>query len=156
MKKQGCLYIGVAFAIISGCGTMMQMNNAVKNSSPKVLTVTAIPTATFTSTATLIPTTSPATCTDEWKSMVADVMYQWPKAQQIDVLDAIITKYDHIKLPYGCGNDDLLDKIDTEIRIGMGETRTAMMTTGSTARKHVDASIFHFSQAEGLLAEYNN
>jgi hypothetical protein len=96
-----------------------------------------------------------AECDMTYRDVVVDTVKKLDEAMSIAAVDALITRYDATKPPYGCGrNDALLDMTDTSMRIALGERRTVMMSDNPD--KHVLASKVNANEALETIAEWAN
>ena len=137
---------GVIFAV-SFCALLGTCMKPAGSEKPSPTATVAQPTIAPTFTATMCDRTT-------WTQNTIEVLSMLPDAITIDLVDALITKYDHIKAPYSCGHTELVDQIDTEVRLALGAKRTAHMTTGDKSVAHDAESEIHTIAATKAMVEY--
>lgn len=142
MKKILIIAFVVSFCAILG--------TCVKPTTPTTRTrATDVPTST-----TEKPTVTVTCDRWTWTSNTLEVLEMMPDAITLDLVDALITKYDAIRAPYACGHTELLDQIDTEVRLALGAKRTAFMVSeGKAINRNAEAEM-HMIAATKALTEY--
>jgi len=97
--------------------------------APKDSEPTAEPVApTSTAVPTERPTIDSSVCYGEYIEIAEETLARLPIAGSVEGIDALIQRYDAIKLPYACGDGELLDTADMAIRLALGNARTFMQT----------------------------
>lgn len=143
MKK--FIVIAVVFSFCAILGTCVKPTTPATQTRP-----TDVPTST-----TEKPTYTVSMCDRwTWTENTLEVLEMMPDAITLDLVDALITKYDAIRAPYDCGHSELLDQIDTEVRLALAAKRTAFMVSeGKAINRNAEAEM-HMIAATKALTEY--
>lgn len=107
-------------------------------------------------TATLAATERPvrvdSACYEEYTGIAIQTIVRIPEAGTLAVIDALMQSYDSVarRLPYDCGNRELLDDADIAVRLALGNARS-YIETGST--DFDVATGLHIQQARAALEQ---
>lgn len=150
---KGCLGIVGAVMVLATCGAILDgVDTKAKQATP---TVRYTPTVTVAKQA-VIATPTELECKAIFERDMTAMLNHWQQVRSLLALDAVISEYDKgVALPYGCSdNDTLLDEIDTTVRIGLGQHRTAFMTKTNKAEAYLNASYEAQMRVESMVREY--
>lgn len=157
-KKQGCGIAVGAVLMLSVCGLMSKASDLASKAptatSKKLPTIT-LEKSTVIPTATMMIKVNVCGDTDvqDFNTALLSVQKHWMESTYIPAVDAVTSEWNSIKLPLGCGDDAILDDIDTMVRIAIAERKTAMMLDDKVKReKHMIAAISAYSK----IVEYQN
>lgn len=140
-------FFGIAIAVF-GCALLGMCVKPTPSATPRPTPSEAI--ATPLPTQTVLPACDRMT----WTTNTLEVIEMFPDAITLDLLDALITKYDSIRAPIDCGHSALVDQIDTEIRLALGAKRTAFMVSeGKAINRNAEAEM-HIISATKAMTEY--
>ena len=147
--------INKAFGIVILVSACALLGMCVKPTTTTTTTVLpGTPTATSASTPIPTPVITPECDRMTWTTNTLEVLSKFPDAITLDLLDALITKYDSIRAPIDCGHSELVDQIDTEVRLGLAAKRTAFMVSeGKAINRNAEAEM-HIMNATKELTEY--
>lgn len=159
---KGCLGIVGGIMVLATCGAIMDgVSNKASHATQKVrYTSTVAVTVTVATLTAIVKPVAIATpteveCKAKFYDDISSVLKHWSEVHSLKALDAVISEYDTgVELPYGCGDDKLLDDIDATVRIGLGMHRTAFMTKPAKVEAYLNASYEAQMKAESMMREY--
>lgn len=142
--------LGWIFIAVTSCallGTCVKM--------PETKRPMPVPTLTIDITATTQPESTPIICDRlTWAINTREVLDKLPEAITLDLVDALITKYDAVKIPYNCDYADIADELDTQVRLALGSKRSAFTIKNNPDQYLQEAEAYTFA-AVRLLVTYN-